>query len=245
MKKRLLIPFIILLFPPVAGAQDTAEAIVGRYLRMLNYQALPKDSTLVVETTISFFGSSDTLRMRRCYAPEGMMRVELWQGDSLTTGYCTNGTTRFRKYMPYMQWWDNVSDSLLERDMLPYDFRGPLYNWREQGITLDYRGQSSFKGQQLQVVRARQKDHYTRLYMFEEQSGLLVVILEEDDLPVDDRPYHRGRISPIQYKVLHEYLPVGESLVPSQESFMRDNKLTVMKSTAHFVPRDPLLFNQD
>lgn len=242
---RKLLTLIMLLLPLGAAAQDTAAAIVDRYLRLLNYEALPKDSTLVVETVITFHGSEDTFSLRRYYAHDGMMRIEMWQGDSLTMGYCTNGSTRFRKYSPYMGYWNDVADTLLAKEMQPYDFRGPLYRWREQGLQLDYRGTSSFKGQPLQVVRARRDGQYTRKYLFEEQSGLLLIILEEDDLPVDNTSYRPGRISPIQYKVFHEYLPVGESLVPSQESFMRDNLLTIMNSRARFVARDNLLFNQD
>lgn len=244
MKKR-LIALMLTLLPLAAGAQDTAVAIVERYLQMINSDGLRPDSTLVVETEITFHGSTDTLRMRRMEARGGMHRVEMWRGDSLTMGFCTNGTTRFRKYAAHMGWWNDVDSLEMVRLLEPYDLWGPLHGWREKGIALEYRGTSSFKGQTLLVVRARQQDRYTRQYLFEQSSGLLLIILEEDDLPVTDERLKALRISPLQYKIYHEYQPVGESLVTSQESYMRDDLLTIMESKARYEAFNPLVFNQD
>lgn len=244
--------FLLLLAPLTLWAQDspqdTARTIVERYLKMLNYEALPTDSTLVLETTVTFHGSTDSYTLRRWYAPPTMMRIEVWHGDTLTTGLCTNGSGRHREYSRHNGWWNDVDHSLFHQHVDAYDFHSPLYNWEMRGITLKYKGTTELKGQQLEVVQAHQKDSYVRYYMFEKQSGLLVLMQERDEDTTSAGIQSLMKaltVKPIDYKVIHEYLPVGESLIKSQESYMRDGVLTIMNTTARFEPRNNLLFNQD
>ena len=96
--KRLLI-CIICLTPMVASAQSdsTAIRIVNRYLDIMNIEALPQDSMLVVNTTITYPTTGDTLYMKRLYAPPQMFRVEVrLPNGTLQTGLCSNGKKRFR-----------------------------------------------------------------------------------------------------------------------------------------------------
>lgn len=246
--KRLVILLVLLPLGLRAQTKDSAELIVERYLKMLNFEALPQDSTLVMESTITFHGSTDTFTMRRWYAPPTMMRVEVWHDDQLSEGYCTNGSSRHREYMRRMKWWDDVDHSVFHQKIDAFDFRGQLYNWQVRGVKLSYRGEVNYKGQQLQVVRAEQADVYTRYYMFEKRSGLLVIVQEKDEREKNDAiqvALAQLKVSPMEYEVIHEYLPAGMSLVPSQVSYMRDDLLTIMQTTLHFEPRNNLLFNQD
>lgn len=246
--KRLAILLVLLPLGLRAQTPDSAEVIVGRYLKMLNYEALPQDSTLVMESTVTFPGSTDTFLMRRWYAPPTMMRVEVWRNNKLTEGYCTNGSTRHREYMRRMGWWDDVDHRLFHQKIDGFDFRGQLYNWQLRGVRLSYKGVVTAKGQRLQVVRAEQDDVYARYYMFEEQSGLLVLVQEKNEQEgqdVSQKALMQLRVSPMEYEVIHEYLPAGASLVPSQMSYMRDGLLTVVETKVHFVPRDNMIFNQD
>ncbi|MBP5527521.1 MAG: hypothetical protein J6X79_03595 [Bacteroidales bacterium] len=244
--KRLLLLFALL--PLTLQAQDSAEVIVNRYLRMLNYEELPQDSTLVMETTISFHGSNDTFTLRRWFTPPTMMRVEVWRGNNQTDGYCTNGGDRHREYVSRAGWWRDMEHSLFHEKIAAYDFRGPLYNWQMFGTQLTYKGVVMAKGQRLQVVRAEQRNNYTRYFFFDEQSGLLVLMQEKDETPVNnmnDQVLKQVHTQPIEYKVVHEYLPMGKSLIASQESFMREGLLTIMETKARFIPRDNLIFNKD
>jgi len=213
---------------------------------MLNYDALPTDSMLVLETTVTFHGSNDTFIMKRWFATPTMMRLEVYHGDTLTTGLCTNGGARHREYSHHNQWWNESDHNTFHRKMDAYDFRGPLYNWQLHGIKLSYMGTAELKGQPLQVVRAQQEQAYTRYYMFEEQSGLMVLMQEKDDDSTFTTPLLQAlAVKPIDYKVVHEYSPAGASLIMSEESYMRDGLLTFMHTKAHFEPRNNLLFNQD
>ena len=246
MRKLALLLFALLPVGLYAQEKDSAQAIVERYLNMLNYEALPQDSTLVLETTISFHGSNDTFSLRRWYATPTMMRIEVWRNDTLTEGLCTNGGGRHRVYSRREGWWNDAPHHEFHNKMEAYDFRGPLYDWQLRGIKLSYRGIVTAKGQRLQVVRAEQANHFTRYYMFEEQSGLLVLIQEQDEGDSSNDPQVRMlHVKPLDYKFIHEYLPVGKSLIVSQESFRREGLLTIMETTAHFVPRDNMIFNQD
>lgn len=244
------IALLLALLPLGVWAQETdsAQIIVSRYLKMMNYTALPQDSTLVLETTITFHGSNDTFTMRRWFAPPTMMRVEVWCGNKQTDGYCTNGNGRHREYVSRAGWWRDMNHSVFHDKIAAYDFRGPLYDWQLYGIKLSYQGEVTTKGQTLQVVRAEKQGNFTRYYFFEKQSGLLVLLQEKDEVPANDinsQALKELHTKPVEYKVIHEYLPVNECLVPSQESFMRDGVLTIMNTTAHFEPRNNMTFNQD
>ena len=150
--KRLI--FLIALLPLGLWEQerDSAEVIVERYLKMLNYEAIPKDSMLVLESTVTFHNSADTFTMQRWYAAPTMMRVEVRREGTPTEGYCTNGGGRHREYMRRMGWWDDVDHSVFHQKIESYDYRGQLFNWQLKGVKLSYRGIVTAKGQRLQVV---------------------------------------------------------------------------------------------
>lgn len=242
MKKKLLL--LLGLLPLTVQAQDTAEAVVDRYVSLLNYDALPKDSMLVMETTIIYRDQADTFYMRRYYQEGEMHRIEVYHGDSLTTGLCSNGTFRFREYSAATEWWDDREPDQWRSLMEPYDFRGPLYRWRERGIKLTYMGTSQVGGHDMLTVRTEQIDHYVRLYFFDPSNGLLVLIMERDEMPEGSHssPF---RTRNIDFKFVHEFMPMGESLVPSQESYRRGVDMVIMLTTMRFEPRNNLLFNQD
>lgn len=245
MKKTLL---LLLLLPTLIGPRaqtssfDSAWTVVERYRTMLNYSALPKDSMLVMETTVTYYGQPDTFVIKRWFTPSAMLRVEVWAGDSLTAGYCSNGSDRYREYSSYMAWWNDLTPEAFTRRMQPYDFHCPLHDIDTGEVTLTYAGRTTLRGHPLLAVRAEQKNVYTRYYLFEEQSGLLLFIIETDEMSNSTlmRQYSHS-----DWKAIHEYLPVGGSLIASEESYQRDGLLTIMKTKAHFEQVDNLLFNQD
>ena len=243
MKKTLLLTLLLLTLPALAQTTDTAAAIVDRYLTLLNGDALPQDSMLVMESVISHRGLPDTFYMRRYFAPGEMQRVEVRRVDStLVTGLCSNGKDRFRQFFPREDWWEDVSPVDFADMMLPYDYRGTLYHWREHGITLRYNGTTEVEGHPLQVVVANQPNHFTRYYMFDSTNGLLVFVSEKD---------HRQQelvipgSQPVDWKTIHEYQPVGESLIVNLESFLRGQLFTIVETTMHLEKKNNLLFNQD
>lgn len=246
MKRPLLIA--LLLMPLALQAQnhqyipDTAALVVDRYLDMLNHDHLPSDSMLVIETDIYIYGLPDTLRMKRWFAPPEQFRVEVRYQGNLETGLITDGEHRLREYVPKAKDWAFAHGYKFHRQLSGYDFRGPLYNWRANNNILTYLGKASIDGSMpLDVVKVECNGRYTRLYMFE-PSGLLAFIVETDEHGVD---VTEDDGSHIDWKCIHEYQPVSNILVPSQESFQRDGAITVMQSRCHLELYNEMIFKQD
>lgn len=241
--KKILIALALL--PLMAWGQEDnmAARIVDNYLDILNIDALPQDSMLVLTTTITSPGSSDTIIMTRLFQPPQMFRVEVRDKQGLQTGLCSNGKDRFRVYSMLNGWWGDVSPEGFYQRLIGFDFRGPLYNWRVGGLELTYQGKVKVeqKGQTLDAVRAEGEGYYTRVYMFDEQ-GLLTVIVEPDEELDPERNYYDTHI---QWKCEHEYGMVGVTVLPTVESFMRNGQLTVLRTEMHLEKRDNLRFNQD
>jgi hypothetical protein len=245
MKHKLILIALLALMPLVSTAQaDTAATIVDRYLDLLGVDRLPQDKMLTLVTTITSPGSQDTFIMKRWYIAPRMMRVEVWYGDTLQTGLCTNGKDRYRVYKPMLGYWEEKPDYAFYEDMQSYDFRGPLYNWRNNGLKLRYKGITRAKGDhELQTVIVEGPKLFTRHYMFE-PTGLLAVIIETDEY--DSTEYHYNGEPHTEWKMEHEYMQVGTaSILPKEESFMRDGVLTILRTEAKLEPKQTLLFNKD
>lgn len=246
--KHLLIAALSLV-PLLAGAQnhqfvikDSASHVVNNYLRMLNIEALPEDSILYLETTITTPGSTDTFLMRRWHARPQMFRVEVWRGDELQDALCTNGAARFRHYDATEKRWTSLRPERFHDKMRGYDFRGPLHEWLYKGTTLRWKGSVDYNGVPLQAVDVSMPNMYERTYFFDPSNGLLALIIENDSLNSDFAPRPETRI---EWKIIHEYLPIGESLLPSLESFFRGTTLTILATKPRFLPRDTHIFNRD
>lgn len=250
MKKKRTIVALLALLPTVLMAQnhqytrdDTARTVVDRYVEMLNIDGLPKDSLLVMETAITTnLDSKDTIWMRRWYAAGEKHRIEVWIDKKLNFGLTSNGKDRFRTYYPRDEAWESISKEVFYDKLMGYDFRGPLYRWREMGAKLSWNGTTELKGVELQVVKVARPDWYTRYYMFEPGSGLLTLIFETEELFDGTK-----EISPshIEWKSEHEYQPLTSGMLPSLESFMRDGVLTIMRTSYHFEPLDTTFFEHD
>ncbi len=219
---------------------DTAAQIVDHYVELLGNDRWPADSLLVMTTVITSPGSTDTFVMKRWFMPPQMQRVEVRLGKTLQTGFCSNGKDIFRMYRYRWRQWRDTSSLAYYENFIGYDFRGPLYNWRAQGAELTYKGLSSVLGHnEMKSVKVVVPRQYARYYFFE-PSGLMSVVVETDE--ISEEPPHK--VPHTEWKFIHEYLPVGNSLLPSKESFMRDGKLTVMETTAHFEPADHTIFSK-
>lgn len=245
MRHYTILTALLALLPLAAVGQiDTAARIVDRYEQLLGADRLPQDSMLTMVTTITSPGSQDTFIMKRWYIAPHMLRTEVWHKDTLQTGFCTNGKDRFRSYRPAKGFWEDLPDYIFYEKHLGYDFRGPLYNWRAQGLTLTYKGITRAKGDhELLTVTVEGPGLFTRHYMFE-PTGLLAVIIETDEM--DTTEYRYNGEPHTEWKLEHEYMEVGSSsLLPKEESFMREGVLTIMQTEAWFEPKKPLLFNKD
>ncbi len=228
-----------MLTPMVAiGQTDSSAArIVDRYLDILNIKALPMDSMLVMTTEITQPGSTDTIVMRRLFQQPQMFLVEVRGSNGLQSALCSDGKTYYRSYSPKYEQWHNLERGTFFSHLTGFDFRGPLYNWRNTGLMMSYRGKvkAQNKGNvELDVVRVEVEGRYMRDYMFE-PSGLLSVIVESDSIMKDAGIYEDAHI---EWKIIHEYDNIGRTLLPTVESFARDSVITIMRTEMHFEPRN-------
>ena len=83
---------------------------------------------------------------------------------------------------------------------------------------------------------------YNRYYMFEPGNGLLTLIIETDET-MDGK--HFVSSSRIEWKMEHEFQPLHESLLPSLESFMRNEELTIFQTRYRFEAMDNEIFERD
>lgn len=243
--KKIYILLLTLALGSVAQCQtvDTAAQIVDRYLDMLGTTRWKSDSMLVMETIITTEGSADTFVMRRWHLPPNMFRVEVWHGKELQTAMCSNGNDRYRSYRPQKGYWVDMHPGHFHETFGSYDFRGPLNGWRAAGATLTYMGVAKAMGEyDLLSVKVEMPAHFTRYYMFE-PNGLLALIVETDE--IDTSNYNPLTEARIDWKIIHEYQRMGDCLLPKQESFMREGRLTVLETKAWMEKRNTLIFNQD
>ena len=110
-------------------------------------------------------------------------------------------------------------------------------------IPTTWNGLTELNGKPLQVVKVSTPGMFDRFYMFDPGNGLLTLVVESKE-------YEKGSQIPkeeshIDWKSVHEYLPVSNHLVPSLESFMRDGRLTILSTTAHLEYIRPRMFNRE
>ena len=244
--KRTIIALLLLLpamaFGQLSEADDTAATVVERYLRLLNVEGYSEDSMLVMETTVTVYGSDDTLTLRRWFSPARKHRVEVWHKGQLQDGLIGNNEDVFLHYNAATKRWEKLGEREFFSQVAGYDFRGPLYLWRWSNTKLTWNGITEVEGKPLQVVKASRPGLYDRFYMFEPSSGLLTLIVETEEYVGKNEPLKESHV---EWKCCHEYLPVSNHLVPSLESFMRDGKLTILSTTAHLEPIRPRFFNRE
>ena len=243
--KRLVI--VLLLLPLLSFGQqadnDTAAMVVDNYLKVLNTEGYSEDSMLVMETAVTVYGTTDTIWMRRWFAPTHKHRIELWYNGRLTEALVRNDETRCRHYNGEKDRWENLTEKDFHTRLSGFDFRGPLYLWRWKNMKLTWQGTTELKGETMQVVKAEGAGIFTRYYMFDPESGLLTLVRETEEYDPTQKPIKKD--SHIDWRGYHEYLPVSNHLVPSLESFMRDGRLTILSTTAHLEPLIPRIFNRD
>lgn len=242
---RLLLFACMLLMAALLHGQsgDTAEAVVSRYMKLMNYEALPKDMMLeITSKLVNNVRPDDTMVVRRWFAWPGSHRVEVWEGDSLSDAWHNDGHKSFRRYDGAKHCWIDVSEIYYFDFVMGYDFRGSLFHRKTNGMVLRYGGERLFDGHRVRVVRARVPGMYDRDYMFEESSGLLFLFVELDSSYGDDKPLEENHVD---WRSIEEYLPVGGSLVVSKEHYQHHGLRTEATHTPRLAPFDKRLFEQD
>lgn len=247
MKRKVLYFLLFMACIFAASAQNTASTdsaalVVNRYLRLLNFESLRTDSILYIESyIINRSDLTDTTFMRRWHVEPNQDRVELWHGGELGYGLVTDGKQLFKKYNAKKKVWETISASKYFDDAPAYDFHGPLYRWKTDGLEMHYQGEWNYNGNTAYRILIQSPTRYDRYYMFEKESGLLFLI--------DELSTHSENMDPnaphVDWRACHEFTPLGRCLFPSIESYQYNGAVTIIYHHFKYLPLNPERFTQE
>ncbi|MBQ7279425.1 MAG: hypothetical protein IJR13_01700 [Bacteroidales bacterium] len=245
--KRLHLAILLLLSAAALNAaaqeKDSAEWVVARYMALMNYDALPHDKMIAITTLVTSAAMpGDTGIVRRYYAMPNSYRVEVWYGDTLFDAWHNDGTKLYRHYDAAQRQWVDASEIFYYDHIVGYDFRGPLYHRATNGTTLIYGGTATFEGHPIYRVSTSVPSMYDREYYFEQESGLLFLFVEKESTYGDEQLDASIRVD---WRSIDEYLPLGESLIISHETYQQNAFRTTLLHTPRLLPIDRTLFSHD
>ena len=208
--------------------EDSARWVLDRYVRLLNYEAFPQDSMLYIKSLIvEPYTDGDTLVMERWWMAPAFYRTELRRHDTLLTGYFGDGQYVFKSYNAEKRRWESIGMTQYYDETMGYNFHGPLYYWKTDGLETRYEGVWNYNSNQAYRVFVSSPDRYDRYYLFEKESGLLFLIDELDTYREDLRADSTKHVN---WRAYHEYTPLGSSLFPTVESYMQGETMVVIYS---------------
>ncbi|MBQ0016278.1 MAG: hypothetical protein KBT04_04790 [Bacteroidales bacterium] len=247
----LFLTLCCLLMPAIQGhsqtledrRQDTAEAIVQRFMSIVAYDALPHDSILFIRShVVSRHAPHDTCVILRWFAWPHDRRIEVWQHDTLVEAYHNRGLTRFRKLDSQTHQWIDASHIHYDDMTIGYDYRGPLYNRHTNGCHMLFDGVYLFNGHPVKKISVSMPESYDREYLFEKESGLLFMVIEKNTSFGQDKMDEDRHID---WRAYDEYLPVGQSLIVSKECYQHHGTVTFVTHYPELIPLDKLIFEND
>lgn len=248
MKKLLYIVTLMLIALPAQSQSalsnaDTAALIIGRHYEITDYDAIPKDSMLFIESHIVYQDQpKDTLLMRRWYVWPNRFRLEITRQDSLLTGYRNDGKDEYMKYDHRKDDWAPVNINYYYNEMTSYDFRGPLYRWEANGGELRYEGDMIYQGHPVSSVYVTMPGMYDKHYLFEKESGLLFLINETN------KTFERTEFAQsirVDWRAFLEYEQVGLSLLVSKESYKKDGIVVTIEHHGTILPANDRIFTHN
>ena len=215
---------------------DTAKSIVDAFIGKLNYEALPTDSMLYIESAIfDFHDRTDTIYLKRWFLPPHNHRVELWSHAKIVLGYLTDGVKNARRFDTLKHVWQKIDLADYYDHGAAYDFRRPLYNWRTKGTEFQYLGEKEIEGVKVWQVHAASPGMYVRDYLFDCGTGLLFFVIEHSTyFEGDEDPYHRN----VDWRAFSDYIHIGNSMLPYTESYKQNGRVTVINHRYSFLKKD-------
>ncbi|HEX6850210.1 MAG TPA: hypothetical protein VF139_02300 [Candidatus Polarisedimenticolaceae bacterium] len=157
---------------PVAA--QTAEEIVGKYHDAMGGVAKVKSLETVRMTGKTVVGGGQEagfiLERKRPSAVRseiefmGTVNVQAFDGESAWQYMPVMGMTEPEAFPP--------EDSKEAKEQA--DFDGPLVDWKEKGVKLEYLGKEAYDGKDCHKLRITEKDGSSRIYFLDVATNLLV-----------------------------------------------------------------------
>lgn len=240
MKRTLILTLLLAGTLALRAQTDSAQLVVDTYLQFLNAEGLPSDSTLYIESRIVVAGQTDTLLMKRWFQDPNLTRTELWMNRQLQMGIVSDGKGVHHLYNTKRRAWALISHETLLSHQSPYDFRGPLHNYRVLGAELTYQGMVKYNGSDCHKVLVRQPGRYDRHYFFQRGSCALFFI-EELETTFDEDITPEGHVD---WRGVMEYTPLRLSMLPSQEAYQQQDHITLISHTYSLIPFNADIFKE-
>lgn len=232
---------------PATAGNDTAKAarIIDNYLGFIDFEPILKDSVLsVVSYVIDREHPQDTMTIYHWYGRGRQLRIEMWQRGELQEGFYSNGGKIFRMFRPAVRSWVDLTQDNFYNYTLAHDIRGALYSWRSKGAEVRYAGQYKFDGHNVDRVFVASPGIFDRYYFFEKETGLLFMLTEEDHIYGDAQKANDAQR--VDWRAWHEFTPFGGILLPSIESYQRDqSQIVFIYRLYRFESYQPDLFTED
>ena len=230
---------------PIPTAEDTARAIkiVDRYVDYINYDRIRNDSILFMVTYIvDQDHPKDTMTLYRWHYWPNLDRLEMWQKGRMEVGLYTDGKKLYKEFSSKYRAWRNVTHNTYLDAIEPYDIRGPLYKWRSRAAEMYYAGEYTFEGQLADRIHVSSAGNLDRYYYFERKTGFLFLVTEIKHAMGANVP---DLDKMVDWRGWHEFVPVGDCMMPAKESYQVQGHLVVLTHTYRFIPYDPKCFTDE
>lgn len=229
--------------PPTAEDSARAVKIVERYVNYVNYERICHDSILFIVTHIvDNDHPDDTMTIYRWHHWPNQSRIEMWQKGKMEMGAYSDGKRTFKQFSPKYRAWRHILDHTFLDFVEPYDIRGPLALWRSRAAEMYYAGQLEFEGQPVDRVFVTMAGPLDRYYYFEQKTGLLFLLTEMKHQMGDGVPDIDNMVD---WRGWHEFVPVGDCLMPAEESYQAQGQLVKLHHTYRLIPYDAKCFTED
>ena len=232
-------------FDTVGADTARAVAVIERYMKKIDFGQSKSDSVLSVVTyVVDRDYPNDTMTIYRWYKPPYYNRIEIWQSGKMEDGYHSDGLKLFRKFHTGRREWATLTPDSYYQTVLPLDIRGALYNWRSKGAEVFYAGEMTYEGSKLDRVFVCMPEVFDRYYFFEQSTGLLGLVVEENHIFGDREPAKNA--VRIDWHAWHEFVPFNGYYLPREESYQVDNsQIVILSHTYRYIAPDTKIFTED
>ncbi len=230
---------------PDSAARAQGEAIVNRYLTMVDYSPMIDDSVLFVTSfVVDRAYPSDTMILYRWWQRHNRSRVEVWQNGMMDDAMYTDGNRLHRRFVSGNRSWADITQGSYSDRIVSLDIRGALYGWEAKGAEIAYAGEYELEGTKVDQVFVTCPGMFDRHYFFEKESGLLFLVTEDNHIYGDQKIDER--MTRCDWRGWHEFVPFRGCLLPSSESYQANqNQTVIITHTYSCIAPDDRLFTED
>ena len=236
---------VVLPLRGISQQDDTTRAIriIDNYIGMMDLERIDTDSAICITTyVIDQSHTEDTMFIYRWYQGD-RYRIEIWQGGRVGEGVYSDGEKTHRRFHSGQRQWVSLTRESLYGFRYRLDVRGALLDWRIKGAEPRYDSEVTYNGAKADRLFVQEPGKFDRYYYFEQASGLLFMVTEENHSYGDARIVDESRR--VDYRGWHEFIPFRGLMMPSIESYQAGGSKVVLYHHYSIQQVSPTLFTED